>query len=137
RTFEDCSLEEKPEVEAELKRIITDAFNEKIVWSVDWDNMALPQAIMANRKAAEREEKRKNSIGVETANNGVGKMSLNDKKRKRFALEEVGRVAGWKADASCSSGGDDFVPSNKLFDRIDTKKARHTMEVDKISEKEK
>ena len=57
RTFEDVSPEDKKDVEAELKRIITDAFNEKVVWSIDWDKMPLPQVILARKRAAQGRER--------------------------------------------------------------------------------
>lgn len=59
RTFEDCRLEAWPEVETELKKIITDAFNEQVVWSLDWDRMQLPQerlAIKAHGAALDEEK---------------------------------------------------------------------------------
>lgn len=44
-------------MEVELKRIITDAFNEKVVWSLEWDKMPLPQEILATKRIADRKEK--------------------------------------------------------------------------------
>lgn len=34
-------------MEKELKKIITDASNEQVVWSLDWDRMPLPQERLA------------------------------------------------------------------------------------------
>lgn len=142
RTFEDCSAEAKPEVEAELKRIITDAFNEKIVWTVDWDNMHLPQVIMKNRKAAEREEKRRlGNVDVHSPMKGIGKISLGEnKKRKRLVdseEQESGHGHGQRRHGAdyVGSNGDEIATSNKLSDRID-KKARHAMEIDKLSQRD-
>ncbi|KAG0638229.1 SAC3/GANP/Nin1/mts3/eIF-3 p25 family-domain-containing protein [Tuber brumale] len=59
RTFEDCPPDEKVAVELELKRIITDAFNEKVVWSLEWDKMPLPQTILARKKVTAKEEQTK------------------------------------------------------------------------------
>jgi hypothetical protein len=73
-------------VEAELKRIITDAFNEKVVWSIDWDKMPLPQTILAKKRAAQKQERTptiaSNDIGSPTTKS-FGKFSISDKKRKR------------------------------------------------------
>lgn len=60
RTFEDCPPEFKADVEVELKRIITDAFNEKVVWSLEWDKMPLPQEILATKRIADKKEKEEN-----------------------------------------------------------------------------
>lgn len=62
RTFEDCPPESKADVEVELKRIITDAFNEKVVWSLEWDKMPLPQEILATKRIADKKEKEENKI---------------------------------------------------------------------------
>lgn len=135
RTFEDCSLEAKPEVEAELKRIITDAFNEKIVWTVDWDNMALPQTVMQHRKAAEREEARRriSAVDVNSPTRSLSKVSLNEsKKRKRCVGDSETLRSGPPADSRRSNGEE--KAGNKLADRID-KKAKH--EADKLSQREK
>lgn len=49
RTFEDCRLGAWLAVETELKRIITGAFNEQVVWSLDWDRVPLPQESLATK----------------------------------------------------------------------------------------
>ena len=85
RTFEDVEPEDKKDVEAELKRIITDAFNEKVVWSIDWDNMPLPQSIMAKRRAAEKQEK----AAAKKANGGITRFAVSDKKRKRLVASRL------------------------------------------------
>lgn len=73
RTFEDCPPESKPEVEVELKRIITDAFNEKVVWSLEWDKMPLPQEILATKRIADKKEKEENKAKMVSmqVNNGL------------------------------------------------------------------
>lgn len=71
RTFEDCPPESKADVEVELKRIITDAFNEKVVWSLEWDKMPLPQEILATKRVADRKEKEENktkTVSVQVSN---------------------------------------------------------------------
>ncbi|KAK6509861.1 hypothetical protein TWF481_004590 [Arthrobotrys musiformis] len=49
RTFEDCPSENKAEVEVSLKKIITDAFENETVWTIDWATHPLPAA--ARRKS--------------------------------------------------------------------------------------
>ena len=73
-------------MEAELKRIITDAVNEKVVWTVSWDDMPLPQVVMAKRKAQQAHATV--SLGgsadaATAAANKFGKFSTGDKKRKK------------------------------------------------------
>lgn len=71
RTFEDCPPESKADVEVELKRIITDAFNEKVVWSLEWDKMPLPQEILATKRIADRKEKEESktkTVSVQVSN---------------------------------------------------------------------
>lgn len=85
RTFEDVLPEEKKDVEAELKRIITDAFNEKVVWTVHWDDMPLPQVIIARRRAQQTRATSSPSEspdGTTIATNRFGKFNLEDRKRK-------------------------------------------------------
>jgi hypothetical protein len=87
RTFEDCSPQEKPEVEAELKRIITDAFNEKVVWTIEWEKMPLPQAILAKKKAQEKEERERAQATAsqpDSPSKSFSRFSLAEKKRKRL-----------------------------------------------------
>jgi len=86
RTFEDVLPEEKKDVEAELKRIITDAFNEKVVWTVHWDDMPLPQVIIARRRAQQTRATSSPSEspdGTTIATNRFGKFNLEDRKRKK------------------------------------------------------
>jgi len=64
RTFEDCPPDEKVAVELELKRIITDAFNEKVVWSLEWDKMPLPQTILARKKVTAKEEQTAKALAM-------------------------------------------------------------------------
>lgn len=64
RTFEDCPPDEKVAVELELKRIITDAFNEKVVWSLEWDKMPLPQTILARKKVTAKEEQTAKTLAM-------------------------------------------------------------------------
>jgi len=70
-------------VEAELKRIITDAFNEKVVWTVNWDDMPLPQVVMAKRKAQQARVSVSPGGSADAAANKFGKFSISDKKRKK------------------------------------------------------
>ncbi|KAK6531656.1 hypothetical protein TWF694_002833 [Orbilia ellipsospora] len=44
RTFEHCPSENKSEVEVALKKIITEAFENQTVWSIDWATHPLPTA---------------------------------------------------------------------------------------------
>ncbi|KAF8252987.1 hypothetical protein K440DRAFT_642997 [Wilcoxina mikolae CBS 423.85] len=122
RTFEDVSPEDKKDVEAELKRIITDAFNEKVVWSIDWDKMPLPQTILAKKRAAQKQDRTptiaSNDIASPTTKS-FGKFSISDKKRK---------------------SGDEAPSTSKYTDRFD-KKARqlspYSVPMDKLSQREK
>jgi hypothetical protein len=143
RTFEDVSAEEKKDVEAELKRIITNAFNDKLVWSIDWDNMPLPQSILAKRRAEERHSKPmadvmgySNSDVIPTR--AFGKFNLNDnKKRKRS--EPCFPFWRWKLKLTSCSFGEESVSANQYNDRYD-KKARHESpypSTDKLSQRDK
>jgi hypothetical protein len=87
RTFEDVSPEDKKDVEAELKRIITDAFNEKVVWSIDWDKMPLPQVILAKKRAQQTDERSagKSQVRDDSPSRSFGRFNISEKKRKGFA----------------------------------------------------
>lgn len=37
-------------MEAELKRVITEAVEGRVVWSLEWDRMPLPQVELARRR---------------------------------------------------------------------------------------
>ncbi|CCX09753.1 Similar to THP3 homolog C2A9.11c; acc. no. Q1MTP1 [Pyronema omphalodes CBS 100304] len=119
RTFENIAEADKKDVEIELKRIITDAFNEKVVWSINWDEMPLPQVIL---------QKRRNSQGQQVTNSdkspplkSFGKFSISDTKKRK-------------------SAGDDTTITNKYTERSD-KKARqqspYTGFSDKLSQRDK
>lgn len=58
-------------MEVELKRIITDAFNEKVVWSLEWDKMPLPQEILATKRIADKKEKEEKKLLSVQINNGL------------------------------------------------------------------
>lgn len=49
RAFESCQPEAWAEVEIELKKIIIEAFNDQVVWSLDWDRVPLPQERWATK----------------------------------------------------------------------------------------
>lgn len=50
RTFEDIHGEDHADIEAELKAIITDAFDRGVQWEMDWDNMELPHIRIQRRR---------------------------------------------------------------------------------------
>jgi hypothetical protein len=100
RTFEDVSQEDRKDVEAELKRIITDAFNQKVVWTVDWDTMPLPQTVLAKKRAQMKQERSSASATTSTGGGDTsptakafGKFSISDKKRKKFVPSFPRRVS--------------------------------------------
>lgn len=94
RTFEDCTEEDKPQVEVELKRIITDAFNEKVVWTVDWDKMPLPQQFIANKRVEAKQSGRtwSSTDDASPTRRSFGAFSLGDKKRKRYIPSYVPKL---------------------------------------------
>lgn len=83
RTFEDCPEDKKPEVEVELKRIITEAFNEKVVWTIDWDNMLLPQALIAKRKQEEAGKSSKIKDEESPTRKSLGRFSIGENKKRK------------------------------------------------------
>lgn len=50
RTFEHSNDADRTDIEAELKAIITDAFDKNIQWEIDWDNMELPHIRIERRR---------------------------------------------------------------------------------------
>ncbi|KAK6337761.1 hypothetical protein TWF696_001241 [Orbilia brochopaga] len=54
RTFEDCPTENKAEVEVALKKIITEAFENGSVWTIDWATYPLPAAARRNSGDSDR-----------------------------------------------------------------------------------
>ncbi|KAI5776382.1 SAC3/GANP/Nin1/mts3/eIF-3 p25 family-domain-containing protein [Geopyxis carbonaria] len=122
RTFEDCPLDAKPEVEAELKRIITNAFNEKIVWTVDWEEMPLPQVMLATRKAAEKQDKSRATSDSPTKS--FGKFNLHEKKRKKRS-EETSTSSKVNGFEKRSRNDSSFTAStDKLSQREKEKRAK-------------
>jgi hypothetical protein len=149
RTFEDVSQEDRKDVEAELKRIITDAFNQKVVWTVDWDTMPLPQTVLAKKRAQMKQERSSASATTSTGGGDTsptakafGKFSISDKKRKKFVpsfpVESRGR-----GDADSENREDDnAVPSGKFSSERFDKRARQespysSSSPDKLSQREK
>lgn len=74
RTFENCPLEQKPEVEKALKGIITDVFERNVVWETDWDNFPLPAAKQVNGTPPD-------------ATTGISAMSLSNDSSKFTGME--------------------------------------------------
>ncbi|KAF3922969.1 hypothetical protein ABW20_dc0102418 [Dactylellina cionopaga] len=65
RTFEDCPSETKAEVEIALKKIITEAFENESVWTIDWATYPLPAA--ARRPTTDSSDKMDISSGDEAS----------------------------------------------------------------------
>lgn len=49
RAFEHIEADEREAVEKQLKKIITDAHEQDVIWTLDWDNMPLPQAMLRSQ----------------------------------------------------------------------------------------
>ncbi|KAL0638426.1 hypothetical protein Q9L58_002569 [Maublancomyces gigas] len=128
RTFEDCPPESKADVEVELKRIITDAFNEKVVWSLEWDKMPLPQEILATKRIADRKEKEESktkTVSVQVSNGlrSSPKLDTGESRVPNATSDEISAV------------------TSRFDDRFD-KRARHDQSTypstaDKLSQREK
>ncbi|KAK6356682.1 hypothetical protein TWF718_001022 [Orbilia javanica] len=77
RTFEDCPSENKAEVEVSLKKIITDAFENETVWTIDWATYPLPAA--ARRQSTTNSDKMDISSGDDSSpiSNSPAKNNFN------------------------------------------------------------
>ncbi|KAL7275893.1 hypothetical protein RUND412_001136 [Rhizina undulata] len=149
RTFEDCPQEDKPEVESELKRIITDAFNAKVVWTVDWDIMPMPQETLAKRRTKEslkREEQKKAKLSSNDQSNysSGGSRFIKVESPPLDAPQPISRESRYDASTGVSFGvakrksisNDDLSSTSKYDDRYD-KRARHESSYSPTSSSEK
>ncbi|KAH0608639.1 uncharacterized protein H6S33_001773 [Morchella sextelata] len=149
RTFEDCPPESKSEVEVELKRIITDAFNQKVVWTIEWDNMPLPQHVLAKKaqEKKDRVDKEDSTITMQELNNSLrspppkldtsGRYSPSNREPKYNNV--INFELGGKKRKSASS--DEISLVIRSDDRFD-KRARHdthqySSAADKLSQRDK
>ncbi|KAH8146608.1 uncharacterized protein LAJ45_09291 [Morchella importuna] len=84
-----------------LKQIITDAFNQKVVWTIEWDNMPLPQHVLAKKaqEKKDRVDKEDSTITMQELNNKkvlvamkypllLDKLSQRDKEKRAKRFED-------------------------------------------------
>ncbi|EPS41669.1 hypothetical protein H072_4435 [Dactylellina haptotyla CBS 200.50] len=141
RTFEDCPAESKAEVEIALKKIITEAFENESVWSIDWATYPLPASA---RRGSVDSDKMDISSGDEAspishaptnkfhkiakgANNSNSNSNNNNNKRKlgsRIASEKT-EVSRPDKRSKKQNASDYSYEGPDAFKRLDRKYKRH------------
>ncbi|KAF3161421.1 hypothetical protein TWF106_006176 [Orbilia oligospora] len=133
RTFEDCPSENKAEVEVSLKKIITDAFENKSVWTIDWATHPLP--------AAARRQSTTNSDKMDISSGDDASPIINTNKKNNFNNVSKGnkrklssRIASDKNDFKVTRPDKKYKKTNAsdysdegpdAFKKLDSRYRRH------------
>ncbi|EWC47240.1 hypothetical protein DRE_03359 [Drechslerella stenobrocha 248] len=132
RTFEDCPTETKAEVEVALKKIITEAFENESVWTIDWATYPLPSAA---RRPAPDSDKMDISSGDEAipvsnkfhkVGNGNNKRKLGSRNQSDHAVPD--REANLRPDKRSkkqNNSSDYSYEGPDAFKRLDRKYKKH------------
>ncbi|KAF3938933.1 hypothetical protein ABW19_dt0201481 [Dactylella cylindrospora] len=127
RTFEDCPAENKAEVEVSLKKIITDAFENGSVWTIDWATYPLPVAARKQQPSpADSPDKMDISSGDENVSPSKFKSVKQSGKRKlgsNPASEQLPRPD--KKSKKVKPTSDYSYEGPDAFKRLDRKYKKH------------
>ncbi|KAK6333862.1 hypothetical protein TWF730_004045 [Orbilia blumenaviensis] len=138
RTFQDCPTENRTDVEVDLKKIITDAFENQTVWTIDWATHPLPAA--ARRKSTTNSDKMDISSGDDSSpvnsNSNTSKYSFSDNsiskgnKRKlsnRIASDNKNEFAVARPDkrSKKTNASEYSYEGPDAFKRLDKRYKRH------------
>ncbi|KAL7267206.1 hypothetical protein RUND412_010215 [Rhizina undulata] len=149
RTFEDCPQEDKPEVESELKKIITDAFNAEVVWKVNWDMQPMPQETLAKRRTKQslkREGQKKAELSSNDQPNysSGGSRFIKVKSPPLDGRQPISRESRYDASTGVSfevakrkSISNNVLSSTSKYDHRYDNRARHETSYSPISSSEK